>query len=85
MSADFLAISSDSTAEAERLNAWMRGQRVVQVGRHLVADGARSFWAECVTVTAVSRKLKCRAPGSPVSERAANSPKALRLVALALQ
>lgn len=51
MSQHFFAIPAlNGDAEAEVLNTWLRTQRALQVERHLVADGARSFWAICVTV-----------------------------------
>ncbi len=37
--------------EAEAaFNAFCHGQRVLEVERHFVADGARSYWALCVVV-----------------------------------
>ncbi len=50
-------------AEAE-LNRFLGGHRIVNIDRHLVADGAESFWAVCVSyvesegVKAPARKNK---------------------------
>lgn len=68
MSLHVFAISAlDSDADAERLNAGIRGQREVQIERHLVADGARSFW---MRVTAArQRRPKGKATGALVGPR----------------
>jgi len=43
-----IPLHESALAEAE-LNRFLAGHRVLTVDRHLVADGARSSWAVCVT------------------------------------
>lgn len=48
----FATVPVHSSAEVEReLNVFLGSHRVLGVERHLVADGAQSVWAICVSYT----------------------------------
>ena len=48
----FAAVPVHGSAEAEReLNVFLGSDRVVDVERYLVAEGAQSVWAICVSYT----------------------------------
>jgi hypothetical protein len=54
----FAAVPVHGSAEARReLNTFLGSHRVLGVERHLVADGARSIWAICVSYTDAAARM----------------------------
>ena len=76
-----IPLHESAPAEAE-LNRFLAAHRVLAVDRHLVADGARSAWAVCVTYVERPANEAAVAPALAASGKAAPSREAVDYKAL---